>query len=290
MIISAPLSSVNVGTKYLVKPYKQDTDPDFYNFYNKTVSAVEAGARAGNIVQGPFYDILTVPHTLAGFSAGDILPESVWCLTWKPNTFFDDAMVYDVSTGIAVDIYLQSGTGRNTRSKYNATHTVSRPQICHIDDMLQVGKQLLSDDEFSSAALGSNECTNIQGSSDKSTVGGHVDTAGRRMTSAIGCEECCGYLWQWLRNVSALGIGSAWTNIDNADGHNIGSSTANLYSIDGQNKFGWMYQVVTSLLAGGNWDFGTPCGSWCRGARYVRSTCYGSVGSRGSSQVIRNMR
>jgi hypothetical protein len=290
MIISAPLSSVNVGTKYLVKPYKQDTDPDFYNFYNKTVSAVEAGARAENIVQGPFYDILTVPHTLAGFSAGDILPESVWCLTWKPDTLVEDAMVYDVSTGIAVDIYLQSGTGRNTRSKYNATHTVSRSQICHVDDMLQVGKQLLSDDEFLSIALGSNECTNIQGSSDRSTVGGHVDTAGRRMTSAIGCEECCGYLWQWLRNISALGTGSAWTNIDNSSGHNIGSSTVSWYSIDGQNKFGQMYQVATSLLAGGSWGNMAICGSRSRSTRYVRSACDWAGGSRGSSRVIRNMR
>lgn len=290
MIISAPLSSVNVGTKYLVKPYKQDTDPDFYNFYNKTVSAVEAGAKATDIVRGPFYDILTVPHTLAGFSAGDILPESVWCLTWKPNTLFDDAMVYDVSTGIAVDIYLQSGTGRNTRSKYNATHTVNRPQICHIDDMLQVGKQLLSDDEFSSIALGSNECTNISGSTDRGVVGGHVDTAGKRMTSAIGCEECCGYLWQWLRNVSALGTGSAWTNIDNANGHNIGSSTLSWYSVDGQNKFGQMYQVASSLLAGGRWDNGAHCGSRSRDASGVRSDCGWSVGSRGSSRVIRNMR
>lgn len=290
MIISAPLSSVNVGTKYLVKPYRQDTDPDFYNFYNKTVSAVEAGAKAEGIVQGPFYDILTVPHTLAGFSAGDILPESVWCLTWKPDTLVEDAMVYDVSTGIAVDIYLQSGTGRNTRSKYNATHTVNRPQICHSDDMLQVGKQLLSDDEFTSAALGSNECTNIQDSSDKTYVGGHVDTAGRRMTSAIGCEECCGYLWQWLRNVSALGTGSAWTNIDKADGHDIGSSTAAWYSVDGQNKFGQMYQVVTSLLAGGLWLNGVGCGSRFRYAFSVRSFCGWAFGSRGSSQVIRNMR
>ena len=290
MIISAPLNSVNVGTKYLVKPYKQDTDPDFYNFYNKTVSAVEAGARAQDIVQGPFYDILTVPHTLAGFSAGDILPESVWCLTWKPNALFDDAMVYDVSTGIAVDIYLQSGTGKNTRSKYNANHTVSRPQICHIDDMLQVGKQLLSDDEFSSIALGSNEGTNITGSTDKGVVGGHTDTAGRRMTSAIGCEECCGYLWQWLRDVAALGTGSAWTNIDNANGHNIGSSTSAWYSVDGQNKFGQMYQVVTSLLAGGNWDNEAHCGSRYRSAYSVRSLCRWSIGSRGSSRVIRNMR
>ena len=156
--------------------------------------------------------------------------------------------------------------------------------------MLQVGKQLLSDDEFSSIALGSNECTNITGSSDKDVVGGHVDTAGRRMTSAIGCEECCGYLWQWLRNVSALGTGSAWTNIDNSSGHNIGSSTLMWYSVDGQNKFGQMYQVVSSLLAGGYWGDGAYCGSRSRYARNVRSYCAWGFGSRGSSQVIRNMR
>lgn len=272
---AAPSSGIAVGDSYLVKSYDADTDPDFFDFYNKTVSAITVQT---------YYDVVTCAHPLAGFSAGDILPESVWCLTFKPDCKYDDAMVYDKDTGIAVDVYLQSGKGSATRSKYNATHTVTRPQICHADDMRQVGKRLLSDDEFTSIALGSNEKTNIVGSSDKSTVGGHSDTAGRRMISAIGCEECCGYLWQWLRDVAALGTGTAWTNIDNASGHNVGNS--GWISEDGHNSFGQMYNAITCLLAGGSWYHASDCGSRCRYARTARSSVSASFGSRGSSRVV----
>ena len=91
-----------------------------------------------------------------------------------------------------------------------------------------------------------------------------------------------------MRNVSALGIGSAWTNIDNSSGHNIGSSTPTWYTVDGQNKFGQMYQVVTSLLAGGSWGHGAAGGSRYRSANAVRSACVWDLGSRGSSRVIRS--
>ena len=195
-------------------------------------------------------------------------------------------MVYEKSYDKAIDIYLQSGKGMNTRSAYNATHTTIRPQICYVDDMFQVGKELLSDSEFTAAALGSNECTNINGSTDKTTVGGHTDTAGRRMISAIGCEEMTGYLWQRLRDVAALGTGTAWTNIDNSSGHNVGNS--GWITEDGQNKFGQMYNCVTSLLAGGFWDDVLPCGSRCRSANGARSRVNASLGSRGSSRVIRS--
>ena len=283
MIIAITRSSATAGNNYLVKPYKQDTDADFYEFYNKTVISIQAGAKASGVVYGPFYDIATVNHPLAGFAAGDILPESVWCLTWKPDTLFEDAMVYDAGMNIAVDVYLQSGTGINTRSAYGATHTVSRPQICHSDDMMQVGKRLLSDDEFTSIALGSNEQTAIQGAKDWTTVGGHVDTAGRRMISAIGCEECCGYLWQWLRDVAGLGSGIGWTNIDNVNGHNVGNT--GWLTEDGQNKFGQMYYCITAVLAGADWGHGGSCGSRSRSGCSARSHVNAGIGGRGSSLI-----
>lgn len=279
-------TDASVGDSLLVKPYREDTDPDFYAFYNKTVSAVEAGARASGVVQGPFYNIATVPHPLAGFEAGDILPESIWCLTWHPDTRYEDAMVYDVATGIAVDVYLQSGTGADTRSAYNKIHTVTRPQSCFVQDMAQVGKQLLSNGEFTSAAIGSNECTNIVGSSDKTTVGGHSDTASRRMVSAIGCEEMCGYLWQVLRDVAPLGTGTGFTNIDNSSGHNVGNT--GVLTEDGQNKFGLMYNCIVMLLTGGNWHAASSCGSCCRYAYGALSNVGRSFGARGSSQISQN--
>lgn len=251
------------GSSYLIKQsYALDTD-GFKEFYTKTISAVSAGS---------YYDVATVPHTLAGFAAGDILPESVWCLGFMPSARSLNmnnvlGMVYDRDTDVAVDIYLQSGTGQNTATVYNATHTVSRPQQNHQDDMRQVEKLLISDDEFSSAALGSNERTNIFGSADKTTVGGHVDTAERRMISFVGCEEMCGYLWQWTRDVSANG-GSGWA------------------TYDGQASFGQLYGASYALLAGGDWSSGASCGSRCRHAGSARSAAGASIGGRGVSRVI----
>lgn len=259
-IAAAPNSGISVGSNYLVKPYRADSDPDFAAFYTKAVTAISAGAST--------YDVLTMAHPLAGFAAGDILPESVWCLTWKPDTLFEDAMVYERATDSAVDVYLQSGAARNTRSAYGAVHTVNRQQQNHEDDMMQVGKHLLSDEQFAAAALGSNEKTAITGAKDWTTVGGHVDTASRRMTSAVGCEEMCGYLWQWLKDVSANG-GSGFT------------------TYDGRDMFGQTYGASYALFAGGAWHTGASCGSRARDGSNARSVVSSFYGGRGSSRVIR---
>ena len=169
-----------------------------------------------------------------------------------------------------IDIYLQSGIGLNTRSKYGATHTVSRTQGNHMVDMRQVGKRLLSDGEFESASIGSNQAANIQGSADKETVGGHVDTANRRMISAIGAEEMCGYLWQWTRDVSSTG-GSSWA------------------TTDGNGSFGQEYGTPFVLLAGGHWVYGSYCGSRSRASINVRSDANEAIGGRGLSRVVRGV-
>ena len=257
--MTAPSSGLAVGNYYMVKPYKEDEDPDFYAFYRKEISAVTSQT---------YYDVVTVPHPLSGFTAGDILPESVFCLGFHPEALFDDAMVYDKTTDRAVDVYLQSGKGISTRSAYNETHTVSRQQNNHQSDMLLVGKRLLYDNEFASAALGSNERTAITGAADKTTVGGHVDTASRRMISAIGCEEMCGYLWQWLEDVAPAG-GSGFS------------------STDGHGSFGQEYGDPYVLLAGGYWSNSSSCGSRCRLSNSRRSSVNGYSGGRGSSRILR---
>ena len=256
---ASPSSGIEVGDNFLVKAYSASEDSDFYNFYNKEVRAVSVGSP---------YDVITCYHPLRNFEAGDILPESVFCLTWRTDCLTEDAMVYDKDTGRAIDVYLQSGTGANTRSVYNATHIVSRQQGNHAADMHAVGKRLLSDDEFTSAALGSNETTAIKGATDAGTVGGHKDTADRRMISAIGCEEMCGYLNQWTETIGGY-TGNSWGNRD------------------GKGSFGQEYGDPYVLLAGGNWANSASCGSRCRLSHLVRSAPDGYVGGRGSSRVIR---
>jgi hypothetical protein len=258
MTAPAPASSgYTTNTDYLIKSYRQEKDPDFYAFYNKKVKTVTTQSQ---------YDVVTIDHPLSGFQAGDILPESVFCLNWYPDTLFEDGMVYDKDINKVIDIYLQSGTGHNTRSKYNQTHTVSRQPYNHAEDMRMVGKMLLYDNEFTSAALGSNEKTSITGTADASTVGGHKDTNNRRMISAIGCEEMCGYLWQWLQETSSVGGG--WVTTD-------------------QNaSFGLEFGDPYVLRAGGHWDIGASCGSRSRFSDIHRSLVSGDSGGRGSGRIL----
>jgi hypothetical protein len=140
-------------------------------------------------------------HTLTGYLAADILPLSIWDLRHRPKSE-PAGMVWSEAAGIWVDIYLASGTGVDTVSVNGGTISDTRDWLSFVDDFAAVKKQLLDDAEFQIIAAGSNEKTNIAGSADPVTTSGHSDTAGRRMVSNIGCEDCCGVMWQWLRDQS----------------------------------------------------------------------------------------
>ena len=255
-IAEAPSCGLEVGDKVLVKQYSSEDEDGFYDFYNVNVMAVKTGAK---------YDVVTVQHPLAGFLSGQILPESVFCIGFHPNSD-PEGMVYDVDTDIAVDVYLQSGKGRNTVSEFGATITDLREHQNHQDDMRHVRKRLLHDHEFSSIAAGSNEGTAIKGSSDPVTTGGHIDTAERRMISFIGCEDCCGAMWQWLEEVSANGS-DGWS------------------TYDGQADFGGTYGASYALVAGAVWDDSSRCGSRARDGCNARSAVHADVGGRGASHI-----
>lgn len=272
-IAESPSCGLVAGDRVLVKQYSSDDEDGFYDFYNVPVISVKTGAK---------YDVVTVRHPLAGFLSGQILPESVFCIGFHPESE-PDGMVYDIDTDIAADIYLQSGKGRGTASEFGATITDTRPHPCHQDDMRHVRKRLLYDREFSSIALGSNEGTNIKGSTDPVTTGGHLDSAERRMISFIGCEDCCGALWQWLEEVAALGTGKAWSNISGTD-QAVGDT--GWQSADGQDDFGQHYNTTSALLAGADWYYSSCCGSRARRADRARSSVFASFGGRGASRVI----
>lgn len=258
MTAPAAPNSAAAGDTYLVKQYDADDEDGFHKFYSKTITAVAAGT---------YYDTVTMEHPLAGFIAGDILPESVFCLTFHPWSD-GSGMCYDTDTDIMADIYLQSGAGSSTASVYGAATTDTRQQPNHQDDMRQVRKRLLWDREFTSVALGSNEKTAIKGSADAGTTGGHTDTAGRRMLSAIGLEDCCGFLWQWLEDLGPVG-GSAFG------------------TYDGHASFGQSYGTPYGLLAGGDWSASASCGSRSRDASNARSRAHAHFGGRGSSRAVR---
>ena len=200
-------------------------------------------------------------HALSGFEAGDILPESVWCLNHRPYSE-PAGMVYCSALDFWVDIYLQSGTGAETASVFGGTITDTRSLQNHVEDMFLVNKRLLSDDEFSAAAEGANQRSSISTAADPVTTGGHTASGGRRMISDIGCEDTCGALWQWLRDLGPAG-GSGWISDQGSKGDLMG------------NLFG--------LLAGGSWGENTNHGSRSRNSTNMISITNYSISARGMS-------
>lgn len=211
-------------------------------------------------------------HPLSGYVAGSILPASVWCLNHRPHLGCSPAgMVYSALIKRWTDIYLQSGTGANTASAYGAVITDTRTWLNFVDDLAVVGKRLLDDHEFQVIAAGSNEQTNIAGSADPNTTGGHSDTAGRRMISNIGCEDCAGAMYQWLLTQS-----TRW------DGGSVFSWCANTEGKGSLYIAGDINDV--KFLAGGAWAEGLACGSRSRNAYRYRWSAASDFGARGCAE------
>lgn len=278
-------------------------------------STVPTGYTASNSRKvGGFHcecaDVGTISgHPLSGYVAGDILPASVWDLRHRPVSS-PEGMVWDGHEW--VDIYLASWSGSALVSEYGGV-------ICDgesskkfngelfVEEFAKANKHLPSRDAFVAFAKGSNEMTNINGNADPNTTGGHKDTAGRRMISNIGCEDCCGVLWQWASNIEGhpnnyyLDItgqhmqgsqGSTAQTSSNEGAHwlygydwqNDGRSTANI-TVDGaMNLYGKSYGVLARALVGGYWDDGSSCGSRSVYLASLSSNRAGGSAGRGASE------
>lgn len=221
-----------------------------------------------------WYDFVTktdIAHPLAGYVTGDILPYSIWDLLHRSNSE-NEGMVFDPDTKLWWDIYLESWSGSLPQSKYGAVHmTGTSTYPAHGEKFAElaslVHKRLPDRDDFICVAKGSNENTSITGSTDQSTVGGHVDTSNRRMISNIGLEECCGYLWQWVRT-------------SNANGSADWQSTTYASAIDGAKSYGSSYGAFYRALVGGSWSNGSYCGSRCVNVYDVSASVAGHMGGR----------
>lgn len=190
-------------------------------------------------------------HDLSDYSAGDILPASIWCLNHRPKSD-PEGMVYDAGSGIWVDIYLASVQSGELGSVYNATtadgssaeafHWYKFDQWFH-----RIKKRMPFQGEFQSLSMGSNQGTNIAGSADPGSTGGHSDTAGRRMISNIGVEDACGAFWQWgIEGGATNDVGSAWADAYDANDSGVG---------------GQHYEAPNRPRFGGGWGDGVICGS-----------------------------
>ena len=203
-------------------------------------------------------------HLLYGFMARDILPQSIWDLPNRPRTCEAMGMVLDPNTKTWLDIYIQSGTGVNTKSVYQGTVTKSRIWDMHQEDLAYVGKRMLTDQEFTSAAWGTIPYRAVMGAVDPITTGGKVNTNGRRIISNIGCEDMAGCYWVWIGHVGCSG-GVTW--LDTA----------------GQ---GQQAQYIYAMIAGGDWGNAPYSGARTRAAFFARSSVNATCGSRGCADGL----
>ena len=260
------------------------TEPDFVLSLNSTVPTGYTAENSRKI--GGFHCLckdvgIIEGHALSGYVAGDILPATRWDLEHRPKGS-PEGFAYEELTDCWIAIYLPSWGGTKLVSVYNGVIADgSSAKKWHgeafYEQFVKQGMRLVWRHEFQMGAKGSNEQTNVQGSSDPNTTGGHVDTAGRRMISNIGLEDCCGVLWQFAMDLGFAG-GSGWTN--------------SVYhsAVDDRN-YGQTYGTIYRLLLGSGWDGGAYCGSRSAYCDASSADVFVSDSSRGASEPrIENLR
>lgn len=220
-------------------------------------------------------------HTLSGYVTGDILPATRWDLLHRPKGE-PEGFAYEELTDCWIAIYLPSWDGTKLVSVYNGViadgaSTKKWHGEAFYEQFAKQGMRLVWRHEFQMGAKGSNEQTNIQGSSDPNTTGGHVDTAGRRMISNIGLEDCCGVLWQYAMDLGLAG-GSGWTN-------SVYNSTVD------DRSYGQTYGTLYRLLLSSRWIDGSDCGSRSAYCNVASADVDVGSSSRGASEPrIENLR
>ena len=260
------------------------TEPDFVLSLNSTVPTGYTAENSRKI--GGFHclckDVGVIEgHTLSGYVAGDILPATRWDLEHRPKGN-PEGFAYEELTDCWIAIYLPSWDGTKLVSVYNGviadgSSTKKWHGEAFYEQFAKQGMRLVWRHEFQMGAKGSNEQTSIQGSSDPNTTGGHVDTAGRRMISNIGLEDCCGVLWQFSMDLGFAG-GSGWTN-----------SVYNS-SVDDR-SYGQTYGTLYRLLLGSFWRNGAYCGSRSAACHVSSAGVLVHYSSRGASEPrIENLR
>lgn len=263
---------------YACKPQDiSSTEPIFVLSLNSTVPTGYTASSSRKI--GGFHclcaDVGTIDgHTLSGYVTGDILPATRWDLLHRPKGE-PEGFAYEELTDCWIAIYLPSWDGTKLVSVYNGViadgaSTKKWHGEAFYEQFAKQGMRLVWRHEFQMGAKGSNEQTNIQGSSDPNTTGGHVDTAGRRMISNIGLEDCCGVLWQFAMDLGFAG-GSGWTN-------SVYNSAVD------DRSYGQTYGTLYRLLLGANWIHSGYSGSRSAGCNSSSATVPVANSARGASE------
>ena len=111
------------------------------------------------------------PMGMSGRFVSNVIPNSIWDLVHRARNLDNRGMTYDPKTGIWVDIYPPSGVGGATASAYGGTVAASQRWTTAVTFGHAVGKRLLTDHEFQSAAEGVWEETQRYGTAAPSTAG-----------------------------------------------------------------------------------------------------------------------
>ena len=276
--LSTAGSNLNGKDVYI---YALETNKATPSFVLSTNSTVPTGYTANNSRKiGGFHclckDVGTIEnHKLSGYTAGSILPLSCWDLRHRPQSN-PEGMVYIDGLQLWIDIYLASWSGSNFQSVYNATISDGASNPSFNGSKFQeyaglCGKRPISYNEFTVAAKGSNEQTNINGSNDPNTTGGHVDTNNRRMISNYGIEDLCGAIWQWGLDLFENYPSSTWnSNNYYLDGYSWQKKP--VYNSNDDMEYGSCFGLLRRVRLGGRWGGGADCGS--RGAYCCSFSAY----------------
>ena len=243
---------------------------------------VPSGFTAENSRKIGGYDCLSATvgnisgHPLSGYTAGQILPNSVWDLIHRPKGS-PEGYCYIPEVDIWMSIYLLSWDGTRLISasgRVIADGTSSKKFNGELfsEQLHRQGLRLPWRHEFIIGALGSPEGVNIKGSADPNTTGGHSATNNQRIISNYGLEDCTGVLWQWCEDLGFAG-GSGWT--DSVYNSSVDSI-----------KRGQSYGNLFRLLVGAGWDGGATCGSRSVVCHSVSGRAFAYSGSRGVSEPL----
>lgn len=203
-------------------------------------------------------------HPAIGYSAGDIIPNSIWALNFKAASG-NEGKAFVSALREWWYIYNISGTGTSTKSAYGATRSHTRNYHKFVEDLFSVGDRMATQDGFSCAMDGSNYLTAVAGAAQPSpdTTGGRLDTASKRMISKYFLEEGCGLQWVFAEGLIGGG-GSAWSAPDT----------------DGK---GQQYGTSYVVILGGSWSDGGCTGPRCRYFDGSASSAGAGIGGRGRS-------
>ena len=279
---------------YVYACQPSDTNSTIPTFVLSMNSTVPDGYTANNSRKiGGFHCICRNVGTISGHAAsgyviGDIIPISVWDLLHRAQSE-NEGMIWADFDGRWYDIYLAGVVSGKLVSQYGAiiADGASSPAYSgekFVEEFAKVKKRPLYRNEFMVLAKGSNEGTNIYGSTDPNTAGGHNDTAGRAMISNYFMEEMCGALFQWGADIFEYYPGAVWNSPNlYLDGYSWQTASVYNSAVDAQ-QYGSCLGLLRRALLGGGWDNGGNCGSRCVDCSNFSSAAWGGTGSRGSSE------